>query len=227
MADVDWQSKVEALLTKARRTDNQHEAEAFMAKAQELMRRHAIDEEMLDAARGHTAEIGFTHLQIEHPYAEAKATLLTAIAWANSCRAVMVESPDGRGLLAELVGFDTDRENVMILFGSLLSYAIERLIATPVPIFEHPIAFRAGFILGFANRVGQRLAEAARLAQDEAAAASGVELVLVDRSGKVDDLMKDRYPEAGTHEVGSTSQVGVAFGHDAANGSPLGKAELE
>ena len=47
-----WVSKVQALIAKAESTEFPDEAEAFMAKAQELMTRHAIDLAMLDGESG-------------------------------------------------------------------------------------------------------------------------------------------------------------------------------
>ncbi len=78
--------KVRALLAKAESTTFDAEAEAFTAKAQELMTRYRIDRAMLgrDGARGDDP-IG-RRIVIDDPYADARATLLDQVARANGCR---------------------------------------------------------------------------------------------------------------------------------------------
>jgi hypothetical protein len=82
--DIDsLTNKVAGLLRKAERTDNEHEAAIFVAKAQELMARNSIDEAMIAAAGegGKTPEqvITKTYL-LDGTYLPRKATLLHNIA---------------------------------------------------------------------------------------------------------------------------------------------------
>lgn len=48
MADSKILTRIKALLAKANGTDNQHEAEVFLAKAQELLQEHQLDSSALD-----------------------------------------------------------------------------------------------------------------------------------------------------------------------------------
>src|SRR3546814_13183034 len=78
------------MLAKAESTQFPAEAEALLAKAQELMSRHAIDEAMLQSAgRAASDAVTTTVVVTTAHYAGAKASLLGAIAAANHCRVIM------------------------------------------------------------------------------------------------------------------------------------------
>ena len=84
------------MLAKAESTDFPDEAEALLAKAQELMARHAIDDAMLARAGRRASDTVDTRtILVEAPYATAKASLLGAVAQANGCRVVMGAAGDG------------------------------------------------------------------------------------------------------------------------------------
>ena len=91
-----WLSRVEALLAKAESSEFEAEAEAFFAKAQALMARHAIDDVML-AARGRRTGDAVEQevVLVPAPYAGAKAALLSNVAQANGCQAVLTGAPKG------------------------------------------------------------------------------------------------------------------------------------
>jgi hypothetical protein len=87
-ADPRVLQRVTALLAKAESTTFHAEAEAFTAKAQELMTRHAIDRAAaLDTGRGGGA-VGGRRVGVDDPYAGPRYLLLSAVAEANRCRAV-------------------------------------------------------------------------------------------------------------------------------------------
>ena len=96
-----WLGRVQALLAKAERTDFPEEAEALLAKAQDLMARHAISEAMVQAARardgGSGESVTSLRVVVDAPYAGAKRTLLGAVAAANGCRTIYLGGgADGR-----------------------------------------------------------------------------------------------------------------------------------
>ena len=153
--------RIAALLDKAESTSYPAEADAFMAKAQELMARHAIDEAMLDAARGSQDEIGQVDLVIVAPYASAKSVLLGAVAASNRCRVVSATRPNGR-VLCTMVGFDTDIRHARSLYLSLTHQAVRFMLDAPLPLGDTPRRFRHSFLLAYAHRIGERLQEAER-----------------------------------------------------------------
>jgi hypothetical protein len=120
MTDVDsLTNKVASLLRKAERTDNEHEAAAFAAKAQELMARHAIDRAMVEEAGegGKEAQqIISRWLEVKAPYAPRKATLLWNVADAIGCQAVIMGAQ-----WVDVIGTTADVEWVETLYASLVA----------------------------------------------------------------------------------------------------------
>ncbi len=112
--------RVRALLSKAESTEFPHEAEAFTAKAQELMARHSIDEALLGAGTGPSADgPDGIRLPTEPPYPGPKALLVHEVAGANSCAAVW---SDDLGFVTVL-GYPADLAAVEVLYSSLLVQA--------------------------------------------------------------------------------------------------------
>lgn len=81
-------TRVRALLAQAESTTLEAEAEAFTAKAQELMARHAIDVAVLWAHSARDERPTTIRLAIDDPYADIKSLLLQRVAEHSRCRAV-------------------------------------------------------------------------------------------------------------------------------------------
>jgi hypothetical protein len=178
-------AKVAALLRQAESTDNEHEAEAFMATAQRMATALSID---LAVARAHTArherraapiakriEIGPAGKRALRTYVQ----LFLSIAQANDLTCDLASN----STYVIAYGFDTDIEMVEALYASLVvqmvrasdgylrsgAYRAEtnyveergpdgrwRKVRKPV----HGITARISFQTAFARRIGERLAEA-------------------------------------------------------------------
>ncbi|QXC59881.1 DUF2786 domain-containing protein [Aquihabitans sp. G128] len=223
-----WLNRVDALLAKAESTEFPDEAEALMAKAQELMARHAIDDAMLAAAGRRTGdEITSELVVVTAPYATAKAALLGAVARANHCQCIM-SSAGGGSQRCVVLGYSSDLASVRTLFASLSVHAVRAMLATPVPAHDTPRRFRRSFLLAFSFRIGTRLEEAAAAARASAEAdgATGVGLVLADRSAAVVDAVKQAYPNLRTARFTSSSSAGIASGRAAADRAGLGQQGL-
>jgi hypothetical protein len=160
-------SKVRSLLAKAESTEFAAEAEAFTAKAQDLMTRHAIDEALLTADAGELFDVHGMRVLIDQPYAMEKATLLHAVADANRVTAVWNEFAS----CVTLVGLATDVEQVDMLFTSTLVQATRSMTQAALS----GAAYRRAFLHAFATRIGQRLTTSS----SEAVASYGSELVPV------------------------------------------------
>jgi hypothetical protein len=76
MTDDKMLDKVRKLLAKAERAGTEHEAEAFTAKAQELILRYAIDEAMLQRKGEKQSEQIVARTVYVEGYAKAKLLLL-------------------------------------------------------------------------------------------------------------------------------------------------------
>jgi hypothetical protein len=225
-------ARVHALLDKAESTPYEAEAEAFLAKAQELMGRHAIDEAMLAATGRSGDEIVQHHQVIAAPYANAKSMLLGSVAKANRCR-VVTENRGGGRVYATLVGHQTDVESVEVLFLALSFQAVRFMLAATVPPGDTPRRFRHSFLLAYAMRIGERLREVDRLTQEQAQrdqldqpSGRSVSLVLASREAQVDRAVADAFPGLRVRRVQSSSGAGHASGRSAANRSSLDRKGL-
>lgn len=220
------------MLAKAESTAFPAEAEALLAKAQELMARHAIDEAMLTEAAGRSSKQITTEVVItEAPYAGAKAALLSRVADANHCRMVIQGGREGSVRTCVLVGHEADIANVRSLFAALSLHATRAMLAAPVPTHDTPRRFRHAFLLAFAHRIGERLREAAQHAEADAATnAAGsdrsVALVLRDRRSAVDRALAEQFPRLRTVRSQVSSSAGVQSGRVAADRAALGHRGL-
>ena len=169
-ADERMLSKIRALLAKAESTEFAEEAEALSARAQELMAKYSIDHALLAAEAGEEEEPGGRRIAVDNPYEAAKATLLNTVAEANRCRAIWAKDVG----LVTIVGFPADLDVVELLFTSLLVQANTAMMRAGGKKDEfgrsRTRAFRQSFLISYAIRIGERLAEAATHAEQEAVA---------------------------------------------------------
>jgi hypothetical protein len=222
-----WLRRVHALLAKAESTEFPSEAEALLAKAQELMSRHAIDAAMLGASTPTTGtDIVTRTIVVESPFAGPRASLLNAVARSNDCRMVTARAPQG-GRLCTLVGHESDLDHVVILFSALSLHATRTMLQAD-PHGEGIRAFRFAFLLGFAGRIGERLRRARDLARADAEQATGpsVGLVLRSRAAAVDQAFAEQFPWTTTFRSQCSSWSGARSGRAAADSAALGGAML-
>jgi len=220
---ADALRRVEALLAKAASTDFSSEAEALLAKAQELMTRHAIDQTTVGNATSEVrdAVIGKV-IVVRSPYASARASLLNGIARANHCRLVLQGVVDG-GRQCVLFGHGSDVAHVTVMYTTLSLYATRAVLAADSGN-ESPRRFRHAFLLAFAARVAERLhaASAAARADAELETGGSVALALIDRSRAVDHAVEKQYPWTRTVRRSASSYAGLRSGRSAADAAALG-----
>jgi hypothetical protein len=225
--------KVRALLAQAESTTFEAEAEAFTAKAHALMTRHAIDAARLAAATttsGPEEERPITvRIPVDDPYVDAKARLLHEVAQASRCRAVHFSQV----ALVSVVGFPSDVAAVDLLFTSLLVQAQTALAAAakaaPPGARTRSRRYRSSFLLSYAVRIGERLAEVNASVLSDAEAETGLALVPVmeERDQAVDAAFHERFPNI--RRVRSNARIdalGWAGGQQAADLAKLNAAEL-
>ncbi|WP_435855869.1 DUF2786 domain-containing protein [Streptomyces lydicus] len=194
--------RIRGLLAKAEATDFPEEAEALSAKAQELMARHSIDEALLDSAAGSADGAGgpsALRIGIEGPYEQAKALLLDAVAAANRCRAVWAADVG----FSTLVGFPPDLEAAELLYTSLLLQATTAMNRAGDQHHAHGRSrrtrdFRQTFLVGYADRIRDRLTAAT----EAATAAAGAE-----SAGTAPDLL----PVLAARELAVEETTGTLF----------------
>jgi hypothetical protein len=194
---------IRGLLDKAEATDNEAEQEIFTAKAFDLMARYSIDQAMLDASRPKADRGEVIEREVflgSGPYVLARYDLIHSVAHTFGCKALTIKRFDGRYAL--LHGFESDVATIEVLYTSLLVQVTRVMRATPVPARVNGTTFRRNFIIGFADRVGLRLAAQTVTVIAEAQEATepgseSVALVLADRKAEVDDFTKRRYGRIG------------------------------
>ncbi|HET7487410.1 MAG TPA: DUF2786 domain-containing protein [Acidimicrobiales bacterium] len=214
--------QVRALLAKAESTTFPEEAEALTAKAQQLMARHAIDQAMLDEAAGGRQAVVGCRLGIDDPYAGPKALLLDRISAANRCRAVWSKALG----FSTVFGVDTDLELVELLFTSLLVQGTEAMVRASRAGQPRVRSFRQSFLVAYATRIGQRLAEATdTVVAEEAAEHAELFPVLAGRREAVDDAVRDVYGEVSSRGFAASNAAGYYAGRAAADLARLSVGE--
>lgn len=209
-------AKVRGLLAKAEATEYEHEAEAFSAKAQELIAKYSIDVAMLSDI-GDVP--GGVRVYIENPYAKAKFVLLGGIARANNCRAVWA----GRSRTATMVGHSSDLLLVEILFTSLLVQATNAVLSAGSQQQSggrsSTRSWRNAFWFGYADRIKERLRDATKAAHEQHEAETGEDYlpVLAQRSEAVEKALGEAFPSLGTMKASMSNVEGLIAGRSFAD----------
>jgi membrane peptidoglycan carboxypeptidase len=214
------------------------EAEAFMAKAAELMAKYGIDRALLGALHPETDKVGDKIVVVPGPYAMGRMRLLHCIAVALGVRTLQRHRNAGQDpgtVELHMFGMESDLERVEILYTSLL---LQVLTAQTRDAVNSPAAARSprkwkrDYIEGFATVVHNRLKDAEdrarRAAEPEARAKTGksMELVLVDRKAQIDRRFAAIYPN--TRTTGSRRKVGSGYfrGNEAGRRADLGGSRV-
>ncbi len=246
MTDDDRRlSTIRALLAKAEATEFPDEAEAFFAKASELIGRWAIDEAVLWAGTDASGREQPDELQLvlHAPYMPQKAVLVAAVATAHGCRAVRIVGSPGAGReVVSVIGFPSELVWVDTLVTSLLVQLTSAMLARcPRGLTASASAsWRRSFIIGFAEEVSGRLEAdraaaaterdaAVRSTESSGAGAAGTSgtdipasaaLVLASRVEEVDADLRRRHPRlrsswASSGRSATGRREGRAAGRDA------------
>jgi Protein of unknown function (DUF2786) len=224
---------IRALLAKAEATNFEAEAEAFTAKAQDMMKRYSIDAAFVAASadrRGMAAGIESRRVHMESPYAEEKATFLSVVARVNTVRAIWI--PDVG--FTTLMGFPVDLDLTELLFTSLLVQATRASAeATTADRRLRTASFRRAFLISFARRIGERLTAAGQQASIEAEEHYGGALVpvLAAKEEAIDQAYATAFPNSRPMRAKSFDARGWHAGRAAADrahiktGEAIGRAD--
>lgn len=209
-------ARVRALLAKAESTTFEEEAEALTAKAQELIARHAIDEAVLQTVDDVGAP-SVRRLLLDDPYADAKACLVAEVARANRCRSLYTTD---LGWVTAF-GYDHDLDAVELLTTSLLAQATRAMIRhgarRDASGRSRTRSFRRAFLLGFAQRIGERLRQATDDQMPAAAEATGrLVPVLAARDDRLRAAERAAFPELVQRSTSASNPTGWSAGQAAA-----------
>lgn len=214
------------------------EAEAFTAKAAQLVAAHGIDEALLSAADPDRDRVGDRVVDLDAPYAREKGTLGAEVARALRCEVVLRQEPryDERWRVTtafslHVFGHQSDLRAFEVLFTSLLLQGTREVSRTRVPAADTAAAFRRTWWLGFAGAVGSRLraAEHAAAADAEerfAARGTSAALVLADRAEDALRARRDAYPQVRAGATRRLTGTGGVHGWAAGRRADLGGTRL-
>jgi hypothetical protein len=145
MADQRLVDKIMALLAKAVSTDYEPAAATYLAKAQELMIKHALDEADLTGEARERVVVDIVPLPKDRPSQSLWGTVadpvnVRAIRWTFQ-----------REL--RLIGYEADVIYVKAMYASLLLQREAALSRVVKPVGEHGGAFNTSFRSGFTRRI--------------------------------------------------------------------------
>ena len=173
MTDDKMLARIAALLRQAEGTDNQHEADAFMAAAQRLATATSID---LAVARAHSDKRTKAQAPVQRTVTIGNAgsrglrtyvQLFTVIAHANDVKCDVASN----STFVYAYGFAEDIDSTHALYASLVVQMVkasDAYLATGAHRPTPTITARINFQLAFGARIGQRLGEAREQATQDA-----------------------------------------------------------
>jgi len=236
--DTDLLLRVRKLLDKAEVTTNAHEADAFSRKAAEMIAAHRIDPDRLaavdagDDLRVREIEIG------RGAYVRARLALLQAVADAHDVRVVFQSRP--HGTVAMAAGFRSDLDVVEVMYTSLHQQAGSQMAGIRRQTGAATQRFRRSFLFGFADRIGDVLAESNRRAESQqrasdldVGAAGGGDiararaLATTTRNERIEEFAAKSFGRVRTARAPSAAQVtGWGAGAAAASRADVGRTRL-
>lgn len=221
--------RIVKLLNKAERAGSPEEAEAFFAKAAALQQKHAIDEMMLNAARGGQEQdkLGSKTYVLEGGYRKAYQHIIYRLAEALGGKAIELVTYDRKRTTMVVHGFESDLLSFDILYTSLIiqaTRACKQHVAgldvysymTAAEKFQERKSFIMGYGTGASDKVrDERRAAAKAKEADEKPGEPGVGLVLADRKTQVDQHFDQIYGK----------KLGTARGTKVTNGYGAGRTQ--
>lgn len=208
MTEQSTINKILALLAKAESSEFEAESATYLAKAQELMIKHAVEESQLRPEERET--IGSETVTVSR--ARPDKTLMTVAALSVGVQFIQYSNSD-RGLL---FGTPSDITFVKALYASLVLQRERFLSREHKPYYENGRSFNHSFRVGFAGRVHARFKESKRVAVETSG--PGTDLVLVTKDKQVEKAVHDQIGKTRTTAaVRASSHAGHSAGKAAAN----------
>jgi hypothetical protein len=183
--------KIRGLLAKAEASTFAEEAEAYTAKATELISKWGLEDALREAKQQDRPSITDKIIKMEGSYQREKGLLLELVARGLGNRAI--QRVGTKPHQVHVFGTETDIVRIELLFTSLLVQASQGLAsAEPYRYGESIKAYRRSWLDGFAKTIYARLQEVHERSATEAG--PGTDLVLADRSALVNQRVAVFYP---------------------------------
>ncbi|MGP6172743.1 DUF2786 domain-containing protein [Corynebacterium sp. A21] len=207
--------RVIALLKKAESTNFEGEADALVAKAQQLRQRYRI-ESLLAEVPGEGPDLQAQRLYLHAPWIKHQYSLLAGVARVNGC-ASMLLTTNG---ICTILGTADDLRYVTDLFGSLNRQRGHFMRTSPgaheAAARGETSAYRRSFMIAYSSHTVKLLTEASRQASD------GTTLpVLVGRGLEAHRTLAKLFPHSRSLQLSSRHSGGYRDGISAAHRSHL------
>ncbi len=209
--------KVLKLLAMAEGTDNAAEAEAFSAKAAQMIAEHRIDPQRL-AQLDRTDQLEVLQIPLGRgAYIRARVALLAAVARANDCEVVYKTLETGTvGLVA---GFRSDLSTVEMLYTSLHTQASSQMAEVRRSTGAATQQWRRSFLFGYAAQVATMLERSVHttLQQQRADTDNDLLPILRERQERVQEFAAVSFGRVRSgRPVSGIGQSGYSAGQQAA-----------
>jgi len=222
--DATVLQRVRKLMDKAAATTHPHEADAFATKAAQLVAQHRIDPARL-AARRSDARLVVREIELGRgAYVRGRLALLTAVADSHDATVVFGSTPNGT--IAYVAGFASDVDVIEVMYHSLHGQAAAAMAERRRSTGSATQRYRRSFLFGYADRIGELLAETRRTVEQMTPAVeqSEVALALRERRDEVDEFARRQFGRTRrARQAGGAEAVGWVAGAAAADRADVGR----
>lgn len=212
--------RVRKLFAKAKSTTSEHEAEALLSRAYELLAKYGIEEAVAKAGAGtDSSEVGRWVFDASGPYKTDQVLLVNQIAHALHCAPIK----NGRHTLT-VFGARRHLDRVEMLSGMLVAHMLATAgrAQNPQPWAVSTVTYRKSVMMGFMATVGQRLKEAERSAVRDTGDTTGTDVVLASDARRAAAARRAAYPNSVNASGPRRSGAGFNEGAAAASSVDLG-----
>lgn len=230
-------AKIRALLAKAEGTQFEAEAEAYRETALRMMAEYGVEEAMLNEYRpeGSKEEVESRRIEVVGSYALSKAQFYQSVIKAMGGRAVrMVNQRGASKQVIMAYGYPSDLLRAEVLWTSILLQLGTALKNADRPWHVNDRgsirAFNNAFVIGYFDRVGDRIQEredrTRQQASQEPTQGTSTELVLVNRQLAVNNQFEKAHPKIRYSQRSTQSPMGFGAGRREGNRANIGGTGL-
>lgn len=214
--------KVANLLRKAESTTFENEAEALVAKAQQLRQRYRLNSVLDDAPCYDNDALFAIHVHLHSPWARHQYILLANIAAGNSCSTILM----AQDAIASVIGHPQDIRHTVELFTSLNRQREHFVRTAPGAAIAaragQTTSYRRSFFLSYASRIGALLQSVNEEMPDSKGSDQQALVLLQERGKEAANYLSSQFSGSVGMSFSSRHRQGSIDGHDAASRAHLG-----
>ena len=211
--------RVRKLFAKAESTTSEHEAQALLSKAYDLLAKYGIDEAVAKAGAGtDSSEIGQWTFEPRGAYKYDQIILVNQIASALHCSAIRLNKS-----VLRVYGAKRHLDRVELLAGMLVAYMLATAGKSYPPHSRiSTVTYRKSVMMGFIATVSERLDSSEASATQASSDTSGAEVVLASDARRAAAALAAEFPSVRSGSAARRSAAGFDAGAAAASNIDLG-----